>query len=51
MVPDPTSYDDYVDAQDCDLCHPPNGSDPYEYPHCCLCGADGNPANPDCTCA
>jgi hypothetical protein len=50
VIPDPTSFDDYTDAFDCELCYPADGSEPYEHPHCCLCGADGSSERPDCTC-
>ncbi|WP_260604294.1 hypothetical protein [Streptomyces sp. WAC05374] len=41
--------DDFV-PYDCDLCNPADGSEPYDYPHCCGCGADGSSERPDCIC-
>ncbi|MGW1705857.1 hypothetical protein ACWCP8_09975 [Streptomyces sp. NPDC002206] len=35
---------------DCELCDPNDDSEPYPYPHCCACGADGSGKFPDCTC-
>ncbi|MFE9385847.1 hypothetical protein ACFYMO_21895 [Streptomyces sp. NPDC007025] len=49
-VPDPTSYDDYIEARSCPLCWPEDGSEPYEGQHCCLCLANGGDERPDCTC-
>ncbi|GGZ44664.1 hypothetical protein GCM10010387_43680 [Streptomyces inusitatus] len=40
--------DDYDDG--CELCEPTDGSEPYPYPHCCGCGADGSNERPDCIC-
>ncbi|MFE3907305.1 hypothetical protein ACFXPY_45595 [Streptomyces sp. NPDC059153] len=52
-----TNQDDFdADAAEedeyfyCDLCDPADGSEPYPYPHCCQCGADGSSQFPDCTC-
>ncbi|MFD3935693.1 hypothetical protein ACFWSF_08490 [Streptomyces sp. NPDC058611] len=39
-------YDPDYDGDQCELCAP----DPYYYPHCCGCGADGSSQFPDCTC-
>ncbi|WP_405195415.1 hypothetical protein [Streptomyces anulatus] len=44
----PTAYDP-ADHPDCDLCDPTNG-EPYPYPHCCGCGANGSAEFTDCTC-
>ncbi|MFE1945230.1 hypothetical protein [Streptomyces massasporeus] len=41
---------DDFDPYDCELCNPVDGSEPYEHPHCCGCGADGSSERPDCTC-
>lgn len=41
-------YDD--DEFDCVLCYPADDSEPYPYPHCCGCAADGGGEHPDCTC-
>ncbi|MGP3977240.1 hypothetical protein ACTWQF_25155 [Streptomyces sp. 8N114] len=49
-IPNPTSYDDYLEAQDCPLCWPDDGDEPYEGPHCCLCLADGGSERLECTC-
>ncbi|MDJ0463641.1 hypothetical protein [Streptomyces sp. H27-C3] len=39
------------DYEGCELCEPSDDSDPYFYPHCCGCGANGSSEHPDCTCA
>ncbi|MET9516330.1 hypothetical protein [Streptomyces sp. NPDC002994] len=44
-------FEDDDDCTDCDLCDPTDGTEPYDYPHCCGCGADGSSERPDCTCA
>ncbi|MFE7106272.1 hypothetical protein ACFU98_12055 [Streptomyces sp. NPDC057575] len=50
-----TDHDAYDAAEepeylDCELCDPADDSEPYPYPHCCGCGADGSAKFPDCTC-
>ncbi|WP_385622983.1 hypothetical protein PXH67_31580 [Streptomyces sp. P8-A8] len=50
-----TEYDTYGAAEepeylDCELCDPADDTEPYPYPHCCGCGADGSSQFPDCTC-
>jgi hypothetical protein len=43
-----TIYD--YDDLDCELCQPSDGSEPYPYAHCCLCGDTGAGDVPDCEC-
>ncbi|MEV0914976.1 hypothetical protein AB0I93_11990 [Streptomyces sp. NPDC049967] len=42
--------DEEPEYLDCERCDPTDGTEPYFYPHCCGCGADGSSEHPDCTC-
>ncbi|MGW2389594.1 hypothetical protein ACWCYK_08855 [Streptomyces lydicamycinicus] len=44
----PMPFDD--EFIDCELCDPTDGSEPYPYPHCCHCGADGSSERHDRIC-